>query len=284
MTCNYCGSTKKKTIVYGKPYAVVTCLGCGLSFLSPQPTKKELTKLYNSQYFNNSDGGPGYTNYVGLARDLELEAKRRLSYIQKYSKTGTVLDAGCGFGTFLIRAKQMGYTVTGCDISLDAANELRKNHIRVITADIASKQFPKGCYDIITAWDVIEHVTNPMQTFKAFCNSLRRGGYLFMTTPNMESIDAKLLGTKWYGFKKIPEHLYYFTPATIGAYLQKTGYELIDIRAWGFQRNLAYCVGQVARYNIHLQRLLHPVSKTLGLKNISFFFPFIDMFIAARKP
>ena len=105
-----------------------------------------------------------------------------------------------------------------------------------------------------------------------------------MTTPDLHSFDAKVLGKYWYGFKRIPEHLYYFTPETISNLLNAVGYVVVDIRAWGFQRNLAYCVEQITRYNKLLKNILDPVSKILGFKNISFFFPFIDMLVIARKP
>lgn len=281
--CDYCGGSSRVTIISEKPYSIVQCRDCGLAFLSPRPNKAEIAKLYNTDYFHNTDISTGYSDYSGIEQDLVKEADRRLDYIHKYCIGGTLLDAGCGFGTFLLRAKEKGYHVTGCDISHEAAREMKKKRIRVVTAAIDSDKFPKGPFDIITGWDVIEHVLSPAQSFNALSLSQKRGGFLFLTTPNLESIDAKIMGTGWYGFKRIPEHLYYFTPSTIGRYLKKSGYEVIDIRPWGFQRNLAYCVEQIARYNKGVHRILRPVSRAFGFNKISFYFPFIDMIIAAKK-
>jgi 2-polyprenyl-3-methyl-5-hydroxy-6-metoxy-1,4-benzoquinol methylase len=283
--CNYCGGKKTKTILVSEPFPIVSCIHCGLVYLSPRPGKKEITRIYDAHYFGREEVGSGYTDYQCLADNLFQEAGHRLQLIAKYVPHGTLIDAGCGFGSFLTTAAGIGYTVTGCDISEAAVTHVKKKYkLKAIVADVYPGKFPKGPFDVITAWDVIEHMPDPVQSLTAFYNSQKENGFLFMTTPDIESIDALILGKYWYGFKRIPEHLYYFSPKSIRLMLKEVGYEVVEVKPWGFHRNLEYCLSQVERYSLTLYTLLSPLKKIIPLRKISLYFPFIDMMVVARKP
>lgn len=285
INCNYCGEKNAKIIFHSDPYPIVACVRCGLAYLSPRPGRKEITKIYDADYFGQADVGSGYTDYQCLEDNLFQEAKHRLQLITRYAPYGTLIDAGCGFGSFLSLAAGKGYKVMGCDISAAAVGHLKKKYkFKAVVADIYPGKFPKGPFDIITAWDVIEHMPDPVRSLTAFYNSQKENGFLFMTTPDIESIDARFLGKYWYGFKRIPEHLYYFSPKTIRLMLKKVGYEVVLVKPWGFHRNLDYCLAQIRRYSPALFHLLSPIKKILPLQKISFYFPFIDMMVVARKP
>ena len=282
--CVLCKGKKTTTIFISSPYTIVKCTKCDLVYLSPRPTQEMIREIYKDEYFQRGDIGSGYTDYNSLQSDLEQEAQRRIKLIQQYIPKGTVLDAGCGYGDFLIAAQKHGFTPTGCDISQSAISFIKQTYkLPAVVSSLVSKDIPKGPFDVITSWDVIEHMIDPIQSLAAFGTAQRKGGYLFMTTPDIKSIDAWLLGRFWYGFKRIPEHLYYFSPQTMKKILETTGYEVIDIRPWGFQRNLAYCIDQIGRYNKLVKTFCDPFSKLFGFKNISLFFPFIDMMVVARK-
>lgn len=283
--CDYCKGKKVHAVIGTGPYPVVACQRCNLTFLSPRPKAGEINRLYSKEYFSHTKAGVGYTDYECLATDLVKEARRRLTIMQKYQKPGKLLDAGCGFGTFLNEAHLAGYDVLGCDLAREAVDEVRRRyHLNAVVAKIVPGKLPRGPYDTITSWDVIEHMRSPKSTLSAFFKVQKPGGYLFMTTPDIESIDARILGKYWYGYKRIPEHLYYFSQKTLTASLAAAGYITVEVKRWGFQRNLAYCIQQVARYNKSLQKLLEPLVKAFKLDDVSIFFPIIDMLVVARKP
>lgn len=285
VTCDYCGERKTQIVIGTKPYPIVKCVKCRLIFLSPRPNFQEIERLYTKEYFQRIEAGVGYTDYECLKEDLVKEAKRRLNLISRFKTQGKLLDAGCGFGTFLNLADQAGYEVLGCDLSRAAVAEVKRRYkLPARVCDIAPNKLPRGPFDVITSWDVIEHMRSPKTALSAFYKAQKKGGYLFMTTPDIESTDARILGKYWYGFKRIPEHLYFFSPTTITQELTVVGYETVAIKQWGFQRNLAYCIQQVARYNGTLGKLLKPLINILRLDEISLFFPIIDMLVVARKP
>lgn len=284
VVCNLCGGSKTRRVFSHAVYPIVACTTCGLTYLSPRPSEEAIKKIYSHEYFEQEGIGSGYTNYACLRSDLHKEAQRRLKLISRYIQKGNLLDAGCGHGDFLIEAKQYGFTVMGCDIASSAVSYMKKKYkLPAVVAAITPGELPKGPFNVITSWDVIEHMTDPLQSLRAFRQIQKRGDFLFMTTPDVTSIDARILGRYWYGFKRIPEHLYYFSPITMRHMLEQVGYEVIVIRPWGFQRNLAYCIDQIGRYTGVLKTLLSPLSRLLGLNRISLFFPFIDMMVVARK-
>ncbi len=284
VVCAACGNNQTHLVFKHSLYPIVSCNTCGLTYLSPRPTAQAIKKIYSHEYFERGHVGSGYTDYAGLRSDLHKEAQRRLKLINNYIQTGKLLDAGCGQGDFLTEAKNYGFSVTGCDIASSAISYVKKTlKLPAIVAPIALGRLPKGPFDVISSWDVIEHMTDPIMSLRAFHQVQKKGGYLFMTTPDINSIDARILGKFWYGFKRIPEHLYYFSPITMKRMLEDAGYEMISIRPWGFQRNLAYCIDQLGRYSKLLHTIFAPFSKLFKLDRFSLFFPFIDMMVIARR-
>lgn len=284
LVCDFC-STKKFQQIYdnGDKYKILKCTGCNLVFLHPRPTLNEIKECYQNTYFQSGQAGSGYTSYSQLEQELYLEARQRLKIIAQYSPSGRLLDVGCGYGHFLKSAQELEYKVMGLDISRQAIDKL-KNHFH-IDGKVGSvdTDLPKSKFRIITSWDVVEHFPTPLTSFKNLSKIQNRGDFLFITTPNIESIDARLLGKYWYGFKRIPEHLYFYSPQTLTNYLQKAGYQVVKIKNWGFYRNIGYCMDQIARYSQPLHKIAASLSRFLNLRSKALFFPIIDMFVIARK-
>lgn len=284
IACNYCHGNKVRKVFDSIQFSVVKCVRCGLVYLSPRPDLLQIKKYYTLEYFSNNEKGIGYRDYKGLNSDLEKEAVRRLKIIKNKTSSGNLLDVGCGYGEFLLAASDSGFKVTGCDIIPDSVQYIRKQyHLNTFVCDMEQNNLPPGNYDIITAWDVIEHMTDPASVLQKFHQSLKKNAWLFMTTPNIESIDAKILKKHWYGFKKIPEHLYFFSPKSIKDMLEKTGFRNVGIINWGFQRNIGFCIDQLADYSKSMYRIIKPIINWANLYQKSLFFPFIDMFVYAEK-
>lgn len=284
VNCNFCGGVSYKIIYHGKPYSVVSCSVCKLSYLNPRPEAKKMEEFYQEEYFESGLDSTGYSDYSLLEKDLELEARMRFKVIKKYIKKGKLLDVGCGYGHFLHIAEQERFKVMGFDISRHAIKQLKeKYNIPGKAGEVNKKTLPKGPFDIITSWDVVEHFPNPRKSFQALASIQKKNGYLFLTTPSLDSIDAKILGKYWYGFKRIPEHLYYFSEKHLKLMLQDAGYSVLQISQWGFYRNIGYFIDQTARYNKQIHKVLKKICSILGIENKTFFFPIIDKFLIAQK-
>ncbi len=130
-----------------------------------------------------------------------LKTKFWVKYIKKLKEKGRLLDAGCGKGFFLKEAEKH-YSTWGVDI--DNFNVLQSRYATknssILLADISDLScFNNEFFDIVTAFNVLEHVQNPSKALDEIKRVLRNGGLLVITTPNLNSIGRKLKGSKWYG-------------------------------------------------------------------------------------
>lgn len=103
----------------------------------------------------------------------------------------------------------------------------------------------KNYFDGIVCFDVLEHIVNFQQVIGFFSFWLKKGGYLFITTPKIQSFERRILGRFWYGFKKIPEHINYFSPQSMKIILEDNSFEIIKIKPFGFVRSLDFLLNQI---------------------------------------
>jgi SAM-dependent methyltransferase len=242
-----------------------------------------LKKYYSSGYFEGKKTGVGgYKNYQDLEKNLERESYMKIKYIKKRTKKGELLDIGAGTGVFAQIARNNGFNVCANDISKYANTVLTKRKIETFFGPINSKIFPKNRFQIVTAWDVVEHMSNVDEMILAVKSALKKGGYFFLTTPDTGSWDARLTGKKWYGYKKLPEHLIFLNRKSVTTLLLKHGFEVVEIIPWGFYRNLRFISDKLGNYG-HMFTYLGKIINFLGINNISFFFPMTDFMVVGKK-
>ncbi len=220
---------------------ILQCTYCGLGLLEPFPKEQELTNFYESSYFL-SKNLHGYANYLTFRNEFEKEAERRLTEINKYvNVSASLLDVGAGLGSFANCSKKFGYKTEVLDISSFALKYIKKTYkINGYKGDLSRYFELRKTFKVITAWDVIEHVRDLDLCLRSICGSLENGGYLFLSTPNLDSWDARLLGKKWYGFTKIPEHVFYLTPKSLKIVAQRNNFNILSISQSGFYRSFGF--------------------------------------------
>lgn len=283
--CPFCKSDKKKRILRLSKVHLLICAKCELGYIDPIPKKDELLKYYGKDYFESGVGEfIRYKNYQSLGGVLKKEAQKKISEIEKYTNKKKLLDIGCGLGDFLKVAKEKNFEVAANDIS-SYVQKYITSILRVpfFKGTISKKVLPPNQFDIITAWDVFEHIPQVNEAFVSISQALKKGGFLFLTTPNLRSPDARLLGRFWYGYKKIPEHLIFFSPNSIRKILTTHGFKVIIIKNWGFERDIAFLITKLGLYIPFLGQALMPIAKFLKLDKKSLYLPLTDMFVVAQK-
>ncbi len=206
----------------------MACAGCGLRYLDPQPTAEELAALYGEAYFaRQHPEQPGYDQYLEETENHRRTFEHRLGLLPSPRDGGLVLDVGAATGLFVERARARGWDATGVEPSAWAAAHARDVHAQpVVTGVLSAQGLPAASVEMVTMWEVIEHVPDPLEELREIRRILRPGGTLALSTPDAGSLVARLLGRRWPGWRKIPEHLYHFDRGTLRQLLTQAGFRV----------------------------------------------------------
>ncbi len=208
--------------------SVVECVECGLLYLNPRPTQSTVEAWYTQSYFDGASAGLGYTSYFGKAEVASLlkEAETKLAILGNHVnlKGATVLELGCATGDTTCALWTRGANVIGCDLSADAIRIAHQRYpmIEFRTSSVDRLQFASGQFDVVIAFELIEHVLSPAAFVEEVHRLLKPGGVLALTTPNAGC--GRRIGWKqWSGFATSLEHLYFFDTSTLAKLLSLAG-------------------------------------------------------------
>lgn len=250
------------------------------------PYKDFVKRHYVRGYFTGDRDKRGYVNYE---KDKPLILKNFSKYfdkIEKWQKRGKFLDVGCAFGFGVEMALSLGYDSYGFDPSSYATVRARATvgEKRIKTGTVDDVYYKPNTFNIITMFDVFEHLDDPRRDLVKLHNMLKEGGIIAIATGDTKSLFARILKRRWT-FYTPPQHLFFFSRVNLTTLLGETGFEPIEwfrIDKW-----------LSARYVFHLARTtgesrianaLYPLINTSILGNLSLFLPVRDnMVVIARK-
>jgi len=230
MACPVCSSRSIDDFNTIKSYRLVQCSACGLIYCeNPPSSSDETTEFYEHLY---SDGEK-YEGYGAPDILRSAEFSRRLEQIDLLQSGGRLLDIGCATGEFLEAAVRTGrYVCDGIDISPEAARQasarLRKN---IYCGTVDAFPAAPGSYDIVTAWEVIEHMTDPVKFVRNVRRLLTPNGIFCLSTPNAHKISLRFSSDKRKLFFIPPEHLFYFSKPNLIRLLENSGFSPVIIEA-----------------------------------------------------
>ena len=204
---------------------LVRCKSCDLIYLSPRIKEELIINSYKKAIDKNFINQDKYriktfnNSMKYLIRKYDLQPSKRFK----------VLDIGCAGGAFPKAASDLGMSVIGIEPSTWLAEHGRKHYNLDIRSGLLEEHnLKKSSFNLVTLWDVIEHLTNPDDVISRIHHLLKNEGLLIINFPNYNSLMRKLLGFKWPFFLSV--HLTYFTPKTIENFLKKNGYLMVEVR------------------------------------------------------
>ena len=203
---------------------IYICTTCGHGF-----TPLDVDPATIVTWYQNNLPDQAYLTDEPARRRTARAVLRRLESLMA-GQTGRLLDVGAGPGIFVSQASRHGWNATGLEPSTWAVRHGR----RVYKADMIQGDFgqlatlPTQAYDVVTMFDVIEHVAEPHTLAAAAAQRLRPGGLLVLTTPRFDSLLARVMGRQWYCI--FPAHIHYFTKHSLQSLLEATGFERMRYR------------------------------------------------------
>ncbi len=284
--CELCGSAKAKRLYASLP-KVYECENCRFIFSFPQPSLDELKELYAESYFiSRQSVASGYDDYIRDEENIRRTFQKRFRTIDRFqTKPGRVLDIGCAAGFFLSVARERGWDVKGIEISEYAANYARKSGLDVHCGPLETFN-PAGekLFDVVTLWDVIEHVRSPRSDLEKVSRLLKPGGWLVLATPDVDSLTHWLFRDRWMGFKD-DEHLFFFSKKTLTQLLDQCGFQVVLSKFEGKYVSLDLFKRRIGCYSKFLSSFLRKTLQPKAGKSTDFYVnPFdIRLFIAQKK-
>ncbi len=263
--CPLCRSLKLKTVYRD----FVKCTDCRIIFFMHDDNSVKLDELYEKDYFS----GMVYRDYI-QERDFRInQFRKKIHLLEKYlPPTGMVLDIGCAMGFFLLIMNEFKYKAYGVEISKYASSYARDiMKLNVHSGDLLSAHFPDDFFNIITMWDVLEHLQNPLEVLTEIKRIMKRQGILIIETLNVDSLTARILRHKWPLYNP-PYHLFYYSEKTLTGILKKIGFSLLEkIPVQTYVRTLhGFSAFRYYRYSV--------LQKILGI-----FFNDIVIFVATKS-
>jgi SAM-dependent methyltransferase len=233
IACELCGSADYKPYFQpadrfsGEVFHIVKCSRCGFIYLNPRPNSTELVGYYPEHYEPHA----GFDIHASpLAQfDHDRGMNIQLDFVEKFiPQRGKLLDIGCGTGDFLAGAKSRGWDTQGIELSESAGTIAKQRYgLDVTVGSLNSLSFLDNHYNVITLWDVLEHLPHPLNAFLKINQALLPQGFVIFTIPNLDSFDRYLFGRKWIGWEA-PRHFSFFNSDTLKVLVNKTSFVQID--------------------------------------------------------
>jgi 2-polyprenyl-3-methyl-5-hydroxy-6-metoxy-1,4-benzoquinol methylase len=243
----------------------------------PLPTLAELTTYYNQAY---TDGL--YRTFITAAEMKKRTAQRRLAELGGHVPKGRWLDVGASTGLFVAQAIKEGIDAEGIELARSAVEEAQQAGLPVRQGDLNHLDAVDR-YAVVTAFDVIEHSPDPLDFLRRIGDCLRFGGYVVLTTPDLNCLFRRLMGRRWFFY--IPdEHLFLFTRSVMTRLLARAGFEVERIGRTHKPLTFDYVMTQIAEYNPLAHRMMAVIARLLPRRVRSVILPLYigEMMVIAR--
>ncbi len=229
---------------------LVRCTDCDLVYENPRYPADVILAGYAASEEGGHDSQHPMRRH-SFARALEKLAPR-------LPKPGArVLDIGTAGGAFLEAAQQFGYQAVGLEPSRYLVDSGRERGLEIVQGSIDDLPFEAASFDMVTMWDVLEHLTDPRQALTAIAEFLKPGGILLINYPDIGTLQARLAGSRYWWI--LSGHVVHFAPKTLRELCRRTGFE-----AFHFQRYWQVLqFGYLEDIAIHLQVPMSRLMKKL---------------------
>src|SRR6516162_2652203 len=255
--CTICNSARPGLLCRKDGAGYHICPDCRVIFQHPAPPPEAMVSYADGEY----EAGV-YREYVE-AREMKLDHfRQRLERLLPRVRRGRLLDIGCSCGYFMEVAAKSGFEVEGLEFSraaIAAADPSIRPHIVCSSVDeFESSQ----TYDLVTAFDLIEHVPQPKDFLRKVRNLLTPGGWLAMSTPDAGHFLRFMMGSSWPMLQPM-QHLTIFSRQSMRLVLEEAGFNEISFETATKTVSYDYLTDQVRPLTPALHKGLRLVGRCM---------------------
>ncbi len=255
INCPSCDTNNCKPQFKVKQWHIVQCNNCNLVYTNPRLTNEAIKNLYELNYFNNNQYG--YINYNDNPHLKKSNFAKwiiqALPYI-KIKNTTRALDVGCAAGFAFSVLEQHKIAVDGVELDANYIQQLRSKGYTIYDKPLLQNDY-KHKYNLITLFDVVEHLTDLDAHFKCLHSILQNEGIVVIVTPNFASMQRKIFGKRWFQFKPL-EHINYFTINTLTTIASRNGFQLLLHKKSGQYADADFIITRLQKYNFPFAKIL----------------------------
>ncbi|MGB7729042.1 MAG: class I SAM-dependent methyltransferase [Candidatus Acidiferrum sp.] len=227
-------------------YILLRCSGCSVVWTDHPPAPEKMDAHYTDAY---------HKLISAAGKDSQFRWGFRKEVVDRYKQAGTLLDMGCSSGAFLEFMRSGSWELYGIEMSEDCAKTAEaRSGARVFVGNILDAPFPPESFDVITCFDVLEHLYEPRRVMARVSEWLKPGGIFYVLVPNVDSAEARVFRSYWHGLE-LPRHLFHYSPASLKFLANSAGLREVSLET---RRNPA--VGTSLRY------VFDDVLKTAGIR------------------
>jgi SAM-dependent methyltransferase len=263
-------------------FAYVECLSCGLVTLDPRQVESP-GDLFTQEYFD-SGAHSGYTDYAADEPTHRLNARRHLDRLSrlKLRPPGMLLDVGCAAGFFMSEAARRGWTVAGVDVSSWSRDQAKRRFgYEVYSSVEEAADRSSSRFDVVTAFQVLEHVSDVRAILGWIRGALQPRGMLLVETWNRASLTSRLLGRHWPQLSP-PSVVHLFDTPSLKRLLKSCGFREAPLRPMSKFVSAAWVAGLVGSKT--RVRLASKLAEAQWLRSVSLPYVFDDLTCLATTP
>jgi 2-polyprenyl-3-methyl-5-hydroxy-6-metoxy-1,4-benzoquinol methylase len=208
ITCYLCNSQnnfiRPGLVRDDKKLKILECINCGLVYLS---STKHIKASHYEQSGMHNGKKPNVNSWL---KETQTDDMRRYKFVKKIIRNKKVIDFGCGAGGFLELASKSAKEVNGIELEKAMQESFIKRNLKVYTNYKHALQSSKK-WDIITAFHVVEHLSDPIKIISKLSSMLTKNGKIYIEVPNSEDALLTLYKNKAFqNFTYWSQHLYLF--------------------------------------------------------------------------
>jgi 2-polyprenyl-3-methyl-5-hydroxy-6-metoxy-1,4-benzoquinol methylase len=286
--CNLCGKDQARELAVINSTRIVTCTLCGLGYVNPRESSDVLARI-DEEYYGDGKILEEASHFNVGGTPLFLHT---LKQIGQYKQSGRLLDVGSGGGFFLKHARDHGYTPYGVEVDEDGCVVARRHGgLNIVHGTISQAQFENDFFDVVTILNVLEHIDSPSDLLNEVRRVLKPDGLLVVSVPNLifglgllrfYDIVSRVPRVRDFrndfGVFHVPEHHYFFSPATLKAMLTKLGFQNIKVSNAVPINNPGYPLWTAVKY------LSYWVSNAVTFATAGALIPNYTITVTARRP